>query len=73
MTQLYAFAVMTFSLHGLVVVSLSVGATILFHFYSIKTDMPLSIIATAVFFPISMGISYNFNRRERVLLVREGC
>lgn len=65
--KLASFITITVSLHALLSLVLSVSFTILFFYMNIHTDMPLSILATAVFFPISIGIGFNFNRREALL------
>jgi hypothetical protein len=48
----------------LVVLLLSIGSTVIFYQFDLVSDMPLTIIATGLFFPISFGyvILYICNR-----------
>jgi len=51
----------------LIVLILSVGGTIACHYLSIYSDVPLTLLASALLFPISFGINWTFNRRETLL------
>jgi len=46
---------------------LALGFYFLFYFLELGIDMPLSLIAVSLVFPISFGISYTANRREAAL------
>jgi hypothetical protein len=48
-------------------VSLSVGATALCIAFSLASDLPITFISASVIFPISFGISFNFQRRETTI------
>ncbi len=47
MFKLWSFALITISWHALAMVCLSVSATLLFYFYNIVSDLPISIMASA--------------------------
>jgi len=50
------------------VVIISVAGTFVCWYFNVATDMPLTILAIGVVFPVSFTISFEVNRRERVLL-----
>lgn len=62
-----SFLSITFTLHTLFSVAMSVGATVFCDHFKLSTDMPLSLLATALFFPLSFGIGFNLSRREAML------
>jgi hypothetical protein len=66
-TTLYlirSFSTLVFHSIMLVVLLLSIGSTVIFYQFDLVSDMPLTIIATGLFFPISFGINWTFTRRE---------
>lgn len=50
------------------VIFISIGFTALCIQFGLYTDMPLSLLASGIVFPISFQISYAASRRERMLL-----
>ncbi len=46
---------------------LSSGSTLLFFYFSLSTDLPLGLISIGVIFPVTLGISFTFGRRETLL------
>lgn len=46
---------------------LSTGSTLLFFYFSLSTDLPLGLISIGVIFPVTLGISFTFGRRETLL------
>lgn len=57
-TTLYlikSFSTLVFHSIMLVVLLLSIGSTVIFYQFDLVSDMPLTIIATGLFFPISFG------------------
>ena len=62
--KLRSFVSITVTLTTLLNVGLSVGATALCIAYGLVSDLPITFISASVIFPISFGISFNFQRRE---------
>ncbi len=56
-----------FNLHALIVTLLSVGSTYLSLRYELLAEFPLTLITTAVVFPIVFSIGAAYNRREYAL------
>jgi hypothetical protein len=54
--------------HTILVTGLAVGSTLMCHYLDLTTDMPISLLASAIIFPISFGINYAFQRRERCFI-----
>lgn len=65
--KVVSFILITFTPQTVFSVGLSIGATVLFNHFSLTTDMPLSLLAAALFFPLSFGIGFNMTRREGML------
>jgi hypothetical protein len=65
--KLRSFVSITLTLTTLFNVGLSVSGTVLCTVFNLITDLPLSLIATGIIFPISFGISFNFHRRETTI------
>lgn len=65
--KLRSFVSITFTIQTLLMTAFSVGATILFFFFNVYTDLPLTLISVCLVFPISFGIGNNFARRENCL------
>ncbi|KAL6055588.1 hypothetical protein QOT17_016647 [Balamuthia mandrillaris] len=56
------------SVTGLLITLAAVGSALLFHYLELDTEMPLTFISVGIVFPISFGINFSLNRRERALL-----
>lgn len=54
--------------HTVLVTGLAVGSTLMCFYLDLTTDMPISLLAAAIIFPISFGINYAFQRRERCFI-----
>lgn len=65
--QLGSFVRITCTLLTLIVCGVSVGVLLAFHYTGTRSDLPIALLSSAIIFPISFGIGYNFNRREAVL------
>ncbi|KAL6041730.1 hypothetical protein QOT17_024801 [Balamuthia mandrillaris] len=56
------------SVTGLLITLAAVGSALLFHYLELDSEMPLTFISVGIVFPISFGINFSLNRRERALL-----
>lgn len=56
------------TIYGVTVMLLSLAATWFCHRYGYVADLPLTFLGSGIFFPISFGISWTFQRRERALM-----
>eukprot|EP01123_Difflugia_compressa_P006445 TRINITY_DN18662_c0_g1_i2.p1 TRINITY_DN18662_c0_g1~~TRINITY_DN18662_c0_g1_i2.p1 ORF type:complete len:492 (-),score=59.90 TRINITY_DN18662_c0_g1_i2:89-1393(-) len=65
---LRSFCTIVFRINTLLVVSLAIAATIICFKMNWIFDLPTTFLSAGIVFPISFGIQFSFNRRERVLL-----
>lgn len=65
--KIVSFFLLLWSWLTLVVACLGIGVLMAFYYTGTRSDLPIVLLSSAIIFPISFGISFNFNRRETAL------
>jgi hypothetical protein len=65
--KLLSFALLLCSWLTLVVAACGIGALMALYYTGTRSDLPIVLLSSAIIFPISFGISFNYNRREAAL------
>lgn len=62
-----SFASLLCSWLTLLVACVGIGVLMALYYTGTKSDLPIVLLSSAIIFPISFGISFNYNRREAAL------